>query len=132
MSWIVALTFMTLVAGAAVGLLMLFRLMRRREDARIAEGALIGKGHRHDAGALPELAGVGVVAVAAMAMLTVGYALGPDTPTPITPTEIGAPEQAATQMTDPSRPRANPAEFSSPPTQYPLGSGAPEGTAPAQ
>ena len=74
--------------------------------------------------ALPELAGVGAVALVAMALLTFGYKhRGYDTAQTATPTQTtGA---ASDQMTKPTLPRSNPADLANPPTSFPDASGNP-------
>jgi hypothetical protein len=129
--WIPALMFMTLAAGAGFGLLQLFWFMERRSNRLAGERGLIGTDSPSDHGALPELAGVGAVAVIAMVLLTVGYNFRDNSPPVAAVPAQPTPASATEQMTDPARPRANPAEFSQPPTQYPLGSGSPA-TAPTE
>jgi hypothetical protein len=124
--WIPSLMFMTLAAAAGFGVLQLLWFLQRRSNRQAAEHALVGAGARSDGGALPELAGIGAVALVAMALLTFGYNARLDaSQTAGTPTAPATAASATDQMTDPPRARANPAEMSKPPTQYPLGSGSP-------
>lgn len=128
--WIPALMFTTLAFAAAFGVIQLFKFMQRSSNRQAAENALAGGRSVSDHGALPEIAGVGVIALVAIALLTVGYnnrGDGKQTAGVPTPATTGA--SATDRMTDQARPRANPAEMSQPPTQYPLGSGSPD-TAP--
>ena len=90
---------------------------------------LAGAGSKSGAGALPEIAGLGAVAIVAMALLVFGYNARKDTAqTATAPTPPATSAAATDQMTDPARPRTNPADMSKPPTQYPLGSGSPTTT----
>ncbi len=121
--WLTALMFMTLIAGVAFGALQLVWFMQRRSNMLAAERGLTGTGSPSDHGALPELAGVGALAIIAMILLTAGYTLrGSSTPVEAAGSQP-SPASATDRMTDPAQPRANPAEMSQPPTQYPLGSG---------
>jgi hypothetical protein len=122
--WFPTLMFMTLTAGAGLGLLQLLWFMQKRSNRQAAEAALTGGGSRSDHGALPEIAGVAVIAVVAMSLLAVGYNGRSDRSSAEfagKPVTTGA--SASDQMTQPSRFRTNPADMSQPPTQYPLGSG---------
>lgn len=124
-----SLMFMTLAAAAGFGLLQLFWFLQRRSNQQAAERALVGAGRREDIGALPEIAGVGAVALVAMALLAFGYNSRDGVlQTATVPTSATAPASATDQMTNPPRPRANPADMAQPPTQYPLGSGSPTTT----
>jgi hypothetical protein len=121
-----SLMFMTLAAAAGFGVLQLFWFLQRRSNRQAAEHALVGAGRRNDAGALPEIAGVGAVALLAMALLLFGYNSRESVlQTATVPTSATQPASATDQMTNPPRPRANPADMAQPPTQYPLGSGSP-------
>jgi len=137
MTWLPALMFMTLCAAVGFAVLQLFWFMHRRSNRQIAQPALTGTDSPSDPGALPELAGVGIVALIAMALLVVGYhqrdpegtpsSQLPTEPAPVSATEK-APVSAATPMTSQARPRANPMEKAPTPTQYPLGDGSPNAT----
>jgi hypothetical protein len=122
--WFPTLMFMTLIAGAGLGLLQLFWFMQRRSNRQAAEAALTGGRSPSDHGALPEIGGVAVIAVVAMSLLAVGYNGRSDRSSAEVagqPVTTGA--SASDQMTQPSRYRSNPADMPQPPTQYPLGSG---------
>ena len=68
-----SLMFMTLAAAAGFGVLQMLWFLQRRSNRQAAEHALVGAGERSDIGALPEIAGIGAVAVVAMALLVFGY-----------------------------------------------------------
>ena len=76
--------------------------------------------------ALPELAGIGAVALVAMALLTFGYKhRGYDTAHTATPASTQTTGAASEQMTKPTLPRSNPADLANPPTSFPGASGNP-------
>jgi hypothetical protein len=90
-----------------------------------AEAEYKDAGFRSDSGALSEIVALGGIAVVAMALLAFGYGFRAD-PAATSGVNVAPPQATATdRMTDPPLPRANPAEMSQPPTQYPLGSGSP-------
>ena len=130
MQWIPTLMFVTLAAAVGVAMIQLFAFLQRRSNRDAAENALAGTGSRSDHGALPELAGLGAIAIVAMVLLTAGYnGRGHANATAAAPASAATSASATDQMTAPARPRANPAEMATPPTQYPLGDGSPN-TAP--
>lgn len=76
--------------------------------------------------ALPELAGIGAVALVAMALLTFGYKhRGYDTAQTVTPPPAQTTGAASEQMTKPTLPRSTPADLANPPTSFPDASGNP-------
>ncbi len=139
--WIPTLMFVTLAAAAGFGLLALLRFLERRGNREIAGDALVGSSSSRP-GALPEIAGLGAVAVVAMALLVTGYnmrgsdvVVTPGTASPSAakvPPGNDAPQAAASdRMTNPPKERANPAEKANPPTQYEQGSGSPASPPPS-
>lgn len=73
-SWLMFFTLAAAIAVAAGAFLAFLRSQRNRD---IAENALVDgdrSGRSTSRGALPELVGVAAIAVAAMALLTAGYA----------------------------------------------------------
>ena len=123
--WVPTLMFVTFAAAVGFGMIQLFAFLQRRSNRDAAANALTGTDSRADHGALPELAGAGAIALVAIALLTFGYNGRGEDKASAGPSSATASASATDQMTTPARPRANPADMATPPTQYPFGDGSP-------
>jgi hypothetical protein len=135
-SW---LMFFTLAAGLVVAAGFFLRFLQSHHNRAIAANALEGDGRSHSAapsGAAPELIGLLVIALVAMALLTFGY--NARRSVAVTPPPTGAANnQLSTQRTHPNLPKPyqpeNPApDLRNAPTSSSTGAGPESGGRPEQ
>lgn len=88
-SW---LMFFTLAAGIVVAGFAFLAFLRSQRNRDVAQHALVqggNQGHAAPQGALPELAGVAVIGLIAMALLVTGYSRKPSVETSQITTRVG-------------------------------------------
>lgn len=135
-SW---LMFFTLAAGLIVAAGFFVRFLHSHQNRAIAASALEGDGHSRSAspsGAAPELIGLLVVALVAMALLTFGYSARRTAAVTPPPTDASN-NQLSTPRTDPNAPKPYQPQSPAPdtrsaPTSSSTGTGPDSGGRPEQ